>query len=186
MAVATAVGDLPAGGGFVVYCDTPLPVERQGAIARVSIATGRRTWATACASRHHGARRRRRREVCPRCQHENADDTDFCAQCGEYLRWGPTVTASGRLRGRLRAGSRPRLRLTSRGWDPPPAPPPASASVAGTPRSTCGWPADAAAVGDVTATVEPGKTVAVLALVHNQSGIVDNYDVRVEGLPEGW
>ncbi len=37
VAVATAVGDLPAagGGGFVVYCDTPLPVERQAAIARV-------------------------------------------------------------------------------------------------------------------------------------------------------
>lgn len=37
VAVATAVGDLPesSGGGFVVYCDTPLPVERQAAIARV-------------------------------------------------------------------------------------------------------------------------------------------------------
>jgi phage tail-like protein len=37
VAVAAAVGDLPepAGGGFVVYCDTPLPVERQAAIARV-------------------------------------------------------------------------------------------------------------------------------------------------------
>jgi phage tail-like protein len=37
VAVATAVGDLPdpGAGGFVVYCDTPLPVERQAAIARV-------------------------------------------------------------------------------------------------------------------------------------------------------
>ena len=55
--------------------------------------------------------------VCPRCQHENADDTDFCAQCGEYLRWDPTVATSavpprpafGRTAARGSA-------LTTRGW----------------------------------------------------------------------
>ncbi len=34
--------------------------------------------------------------------------------------------------------------------------------------------------------VEPGQTERVLALVRNQSGIVDNYDLRVEGLPDEW
>src|SRR3954467_2728530 len=35
--------------------------------------------------------------------------------------------------------------------------------------------------------VEPGQRERVLALVRNQSGIVDNYDLRVEGMPqEGW
>ena len=33
--------------------------------------------------------------------------------------------------------------------------------------------------------VEPGQRERVLALVRNQSGIVDNYDLRVEGMPRG-
>ena len=34
--------------------------------------------------------------------------------------------------------------------------------------------------------VEPGQRERVLALVRNQSGIVDNYDLRIEGMPEDW
>jgi beta-lactam-binding protein with PASTA domain len=34
--------------------------------------------------------------------------------------------------------------------------------------------------------VEPGQRERVLAMVRNQSGIVDNYELRVEGLPDGW
>jgi beta-lactam-binding protein with PASTA domain len=34
--------------------------------------------------------------------------------------------------------------------------------------------------------VEPGQRETVLALVRNQSGIVDNYDLRVEGMPQDW
>jgi beta-lactam-binding protein with PASTA domain len=34
--------------------------------------------------------------------------------------------------------------------------------------------------------VEPGQRDRVLALVRNQSGIVDNYDLRVEGMPDDW
>src|SRR4051795_12092225 len=34
--------------------------------------------------------------------------------------------------------------------------------------------------------VEPGQRARVLALVRNQSGIVDNYDLRVEGMPDDW
>lgn len=35
-------------------------------------------------------------------------------------------------------------------------------------------------------TVEPGERGKVLALIRNQSGIVDNYDLRIEGLPDDW
>jgi beta-lactam-binding protein with PASTA domain len=45
---------------------------------------------------------------------------------------------------------------------------------------------DSATGGEVTGTVEAGSTTALIALVRNQSGIVDNYDLHVEGLPEGW
>ena len=34
--------------------------------------------------------------------------------------------------------------------------------------------------------VEPGQRERVLALIRNQSGIVDNYDLRVEGMPDDW
>ena len=34
--------------------------------------------------------------------------------------------------------------------------------------------------------IEPGQRERVLALVRNQSGIVDNYVLRVEGIPEDW
>ena len=34
--------------------------------------------------------------------------------------------------------------------------------------------------------VEPGQRERILALVRNQSGIVDNYDLRVEGMPDDW
>ena len=34
--------------------------------------------------------------------------------------------------------------------------------------------------------VEPGQRERVLALIRNQSGIVDNYDLRIEGMPEDW
>ena len=29
-------------------------------------------------------------KICPRCGTENAEGTDFCVVCGEYLRWEPT------------------------------------------------------------------------------------------------
>ncbi len=35
-------------------------------------------------------------------------------------------------------------------------------------------------------TVEPGQRDRVLALIRNQSGIVDNYDLTIEGMPAEW
>jgi beta-lactam-binding protein with PASTA domain len=48
-------------------------------------------------------------------------------------------------------------------------------------------PEDESATGaEVTARVEAGGGTSMIALVRNQSGIVDNYDLHVEGLPDGW
>jgi beta-lactam-binding protein with PASTA domain len=45
---------------------------------------------------------------------------------------------------------------------------------------------DAAATGPLSLAVKPGERVTVLGLIRNESGIVDNYDIAVAGLPEGW
>ena len=45
---------------------------------------------------------------------------------------------------------------------------------------------DYAKSGELEHTVEPGERGRVLALIRNQSGIVDNYDLRVEGIPDDW
>jgi beta-lactam-binding protein with PASTA domain len=121
--------------------------------------------------------------ICPRCQRENPDDADFCT-CGEYLRWDPT-------------GQMPAVPLPPPIQQPPaaaapPGQPGAPPAPGGTPPSsgasiTLRDPADQASAGAAVAvTVDPGATIAVMALVRNQSGIVDNYDLRVTGLPDGW
>ena len=45
---------------------------------------------------------------------------------------------------------------------------------------------DSATGAEVTGRVEAGGTSTLIALVRNQSGIVDNYDLHVEGLPAEW
>ncbi len=40
--------------------------------------------------------------------------------------------------------------------------------------------------GPVIVRVEPGGEAVLVAVVRNQSGIVDNYDLRVGGWPEEW
>jgi beta-lactam-binding protein with PASTA domain len=66
---------------------------------------------------------------------------------------------------------------------PAPVPEPEPDSVVVTMR----LPEDESATGgEVTGRVEAGSTTTMIALVRNQSGIVDNYDLHVEGLPDGW
>jgi len=123
--------------------------------------------------------------VCPACHRENSDDTDFCQFCGEYLRWDPTVAT-------------PAVRPP----DPPgpgPGPsqvPPGMRPIPGTRGERS--PADAVSITlrsltddadpreGVRVACAPGQTASLVASVRNQSGIVDNYDLRVEGLPDGW
>jgi beta-lactam-binding protein with PASTA domain len=45
---------------------------------------------------------------------------------------------------------------------------------------------DGAGEGEVTVAVAPGARATVLGLIRNQSDVVDNFDLSVRGLPEGW
>jgi beta-lactam-binding protein with PASTA domain len=121
--------------------------------------------------------------VCPACHRENPEDSDFCQYCGEYLRWDPTVATPA-----VRPPSGP-------GLGPAQVPP----GMRPIPQSGGGrGPADSVSITlrsltddsdpreGVRVACEPGATATLVASVRNQSGIVDNYDLRVEGLPEGW
>jgi beta-lactam-binding protein with PASTA domain len=45
---------------------------------------------------------------------------------------------------------------------------------------------DGAGEGEVTVAVQPGARATLLGLIRNQSDVVDNFDLSVRGLPEGW
>ena len=103
----------------------------------------------------------------------------------------PRVSSACRARGRAPAGGRSAARdrrrrvraapSTSEYAQPPePTEPDAVVVTLRRPED------DSATGGEVTTTVEAGSTTALIALVRNQSGIVDNYDLHVEGLQEGW
>jgi beta-lactam-binding protein with PASTA domain/Tol biopolymer transport system component len=76
---------------------------------------------------------------------------------------------------------------------PAPAPAPTPAPTAEAPAAadsvliTLRLPGDEGAGSAAAATqVDPGGQTVVLALVRNQSGIVDNYDLAIEGMPAEW
>ncbi len=123
--------------------------------------------------------------VCPACHRENPEDTDFCQFCGEYLRWDPTV-ATPAVRPPAAPGSGPGPAQVPPGMRPIPGTrgdrSPADA-VSITLRSLTD---DADPREGVRVACAPGQTASLVASVRNQSGIVDNYDLRVEGLPDGW
>ena len=159
--------------------------------------------------------------ICPRCGTENADGTDFCVVCGEYLRWEPTRAIEA-LRPSDASATTSGEREEAGGGEPSPSSPepvvdpevtlaPGAAAVAparpgpvATASGSAGQPPaqaqappgaatlllrlpdDAAATGPVNLAVKPGERVTVLGLIRNESGIVDNYDIAVMGLPEGW
>lgn len=150
---------------------------------------------------------------CPSCGRPVEGGADFCA-CGEYLRWEPTTVlpaipepapgeravaptevpagaGGGAPTGASASPSsdsgappapvdppRPEARTRER---LPAAQPGQSASL------TLRLPDSASAAPDqVALPVTPGSRVIVLGLVRNQSGIVDNYDLDVRGLPRSW
>lgn len=110
--------------------------------------------------------------TCPSCYRVHEDHPDFC-QCGEYLKW----------EGRGQEG----------------APPPGETTVMGAPADGTPEPVirgDAVVLslhareqdpsGPIGLTVAPGGRTTLIARIRNQSGIVDNYDLALEGLPDGW
>src|SRR5918911_477633 len=113
--------------------------------------------------------------ICQSCGRENPPDQDFC-QCGEYLRWDPTGVVQAVTPEVLQQHAPPAPKTSIQ-----PTPEPASATIVL--RLPDG---DRAIEQTLQTSVEPGQRARVLALVRNQSGIVDNYELKVEGMPDDW
>ena len=45
---------------------------------------------------------------------------------------------------------------------------------------------DSADSGQVSVSVQPGARATILGLIRNQSDVVDNFDLSIRGLPDGW
>lgn len=129
---------------------------------------------------------------CPTCGHPDRGDNDFCQACGNYLRWEEPPKASDTAV--LEAVTRPPETL-ERIAAPPPVIAPFDRSQIG--RREAGrhdgavvWlhfpEGEASAAGSVIANVVPGGHVDLVATVRNESEIVDDYDLSVTGIPEGW
>jgi hypothetical protein len=138
--------------------------------------------------------------TCPSCGRENPDDNDFC-QCGEYLRWEPTSYRPVIPRSPAAGGEAPAPSPVTPHRSPPaPAQPASPPNVPGppSPEKLAQQPAvlatlivrlpdgEADGSGPVTVSAEAGGRAAVLGLLRNESAIVDNYELSIRGLPDGW
>jgi beta-lactam-binding protein with PASTA domain len=154
--------------------------------------------------------------TCPSCGRENSLDRDFCEcgeyLRWEPTSYVPSVQPAGagsaapaQQEHDPNATIAPSFGAPAAGPGAP-APGPGAPAVGsgaptpgpGAPASGAGAPpgvatlllrlpeAEGAAEGPIEAQVDPGGRVTVLGLIRNQSGIVDNYDLAVGGLPEGW
>jgi beta-lactam-binding protein with PASTA domain len=132
--------------------------------------------------------------TCQSCGRENPDDADFCG-CGEYLRWEPTGFLQAITPTRVERAAAappppkpiPRIAKTLVHGAVPPPQPPAAPPQHEPATIVLRLPEGEPAKGETLhQQVEPGLRERVLALVRNQSGIVDNYDLRVEGMPDDW
>ena len=153
--------------------------------------------------------------ICGACGRENPDEADFCV-CGEYVRWEPTghvravpAPASGQVavadrHEAVEAAGRPEaVEVADPSVTVAPAAVPGAGRGAGLPVARHDAAPSAAARGAAALTlrrvdgegapteavvieVEPGSRVTILGVIRNQSDVVDNLDISVRGLPEGW
>ena len=101
--------------------------------------------------------------LCPTCGRPDPQFRDFCPRCGEYLRWEDD--------------NEPGARVASPAAEPPTEEMPAPVSP----------PASVLLLLDTpSVTVAAGGLGTLRGLIRNQSGLVDNYDFRVAGLPAEW
>jgi hypothetical protein len=149
--------------------------------------------------------------VCPTCGHPDTDRQDFCPSCGEYLRWDtaeerppgprPLAEAPAAPVARYEVGPEPPAAPVARydvgperpaAYHDAPFPAPAArgeARAAEAPASVLlelrapgagpGGPAP-------SVRVSAGGRALLTGLIRNQSGVVDNFDFRVAGLPAQW
>jgi hypothetical protein len=126
--------------------------------------------------------------VCPSCRYENLDDRDFCRECGAYLRWDePTEVEHTPVTTSQPEPVEPEFPTVEIPPPPEPTPAPVPVQHAEPVLVTLKQPGDGGrAGGPVIVRVDPAGEAALVAVVRNQSGIVDNYDLRVAGWPEEW
>jgi beta-lactam-binding protein with PASTA domain len=148
--------------------------------------------------------------VCPKCSFENVEDTDFCAKCGNYLRWNPTQLIAA-VPAQRAEEPEPETDVEQIDVPTPEATPveqgatvtlvlPATRTetTAATPVATSSTPGvrpeavvvslrlPDASVDEEQLVVEAGGQASLIALIRNQSGIVDNYEILVNGVPAEW
>ena len=117
--------------------------------------------------------------TCLECGHADPEDRDFCVACGAYLRWDedPEDTDTAVLTpldDAAEAETRVLTPVAVTAAQPAPEP-----VVVQHERVTI-------ALERESATVEPGGRAELAGLVRNQSGIVDSYTLRLEGMPADW
>jgi hypothetical protein len=131
--------------------------------------------------------------TCTSCGLENTDDHDFCTQCKAYLRWDEDpADADTAVLTPDEPGDHDDLMPPTVVMPPPEPPPlaPAPLAVVGPDRASVTFrmpddPEDEAA-GTIEVELAPGGQTTLTAIVSNQSGKVDHYDVRLDGFEAGW
>ena len=140
---------------------------------------------------------------CRSCGTQNEPGRDFCERCGEYLSWTPTayvaaVPGAGAETEEVPPADAAEPERTSitqplaaQAPPPPPAPPDApvgfhDAEPVSGEASLVITPADPAVGTAGVPAVEAGAALSFEATIRNESQIVDNYDLAVLGLPDGW
>jgi hypothetical protein len=135
--------------------------------------------------------------ICTSCGLENTDDHDFCKSCKAYLRWDEdpadadtAVLTSDEPDGDHDDLLQPTVVLAVPDPLPPSPLPPEPAAFTGPDRASVTFrmpddPEDEAA-GTIEVQLAPGGQAALTAIVSNQSGKVDHYDVRLDGFEAGW
>ena len=117
--------------------------------------------------------------TCPNCGQADLGERDFCTACGAYLRWDENTAETDTAvltpdEDASEAETRVLTPVAVAAVQPAPEP-----VVIQHERVTV-------ELEPATVTVEPGGRADLTARVRNQSGIVDSYTLRVEGLRDGW
>jgi hypothetical protein len=131
--------------------------------------------------------------ICTSCGLENTGEHDFCQGCKAYLRWDEDpADADTAVLTSDEPGADPLQQATVVMAVPDALPPPPSepATFTGPDRASVTFrmpddPEDEAA-GTIEVQLAPGGQAALTAIVSNQSGKVDHYDVRLDGFEDGW
>ena len=121
---------------------------------------------------------------CPSCGNPVSDDRDFCDSCGAYLRWEINDEQTAVLTPQeAPAVPADEPAAVEPAVVPAQAPEPQEEEIVVRLRRPEG---DYASADPIDVSVEPGSTAQLLGLVRNKSGIVEHYDLALEGVPPDW